>query len=66
MNEMLKYLIIITLCYYLVKIIIYLLLWQATKKVEEKARERLKKRREKIHKDSTEYAKQEDNENKLP
>jgi hypothetical protein len=27
------------LCYYLVKGLIYLILWQATKKVEEKARE---------------------------
>jgi hypothetical protein len=39
MNDMLKYLIIVTLCYYLVKGLIYLILWQATKKVEEKARE---------------------------
>ena len=39
MNDMVKYLIIITLCYYLVKGLIYLILWQATKKVEEKARE---------------------------
>ncbi len=43
MNDMLKYLIIITLCYYLVKGLIYLILWQATKKVEEKAREFKKK-----------------------
>lgn len=39
MNDTLKYLIIVTLCYYLVKGLIYLLLWQATHKVEEKARE---------------------------
>ncbi len=43
MNDMAKYLIIITLCYYLVKGLIYLILWQATKKVEEKAREYKKK-----------------------
>lgn len=35
---MLKYLIIITLAYYLIKGLIYLLLWQTTKRVEEHAR----------------------------
>ncbi|NLO22643.1 MAG: G-protein coupled receptor [Syntrophomonadaceae bacterium] len=51
---MLKYLIIITLCYYLVKGLIYLILWQATKKVEEKSREskqRAKQRKFKRGKD---------------
>ncbi len=43
MNDMAKYLIIITLCYYLVKGLIYLILWQASKKVEEKVRETRKK-----------------------
>ncbi len=38
MNSMLKYLIIITLMYYFLKGLIYLLLWQTTKKVEERAR----------------------------
>ncbi|NLW91865.1 MAG: hypothetical protein GXY34_09725 [Syntrophomonadaceae bacterium] len=36
-NELLKYLIIVTLCYYLLKGLIYLLLWQTTKKVQENA-----------------------------
>ncbi len=48
MNDMAKYLIIITLCYYLVKGLIYLILWQATKKVEEKAREAKKKEQKKF------------------
>ena len=47
MNDMLKYLIIITLCYYLVKGLIYLILWQATKKVEQHAREAKKKQKPK-------------------
>ena len=34
-----KYLIIVTLCYYLVKGLIYLILWHATFKVEERAKE---------------------------
>lgn len=36
-NELLKYLIIVTLCYYLLKGLIYLLLWQTTKRVQESA-----------------------------
>lgn len=43
MNDMVKYLIIITLCYYLVKGLMYLILWQASKKMEQKARETRKK-----------------------
>lgn len=39
MNSMLKYLIIITLMYYFLKGIIYLLLWHTTKKVQERALE---------------------------
>jgi len=39
MNDMMKYLIIVTLCYYLVKGLIYLILWQATYKVEERAKD---------------------------
>ena len=37
MNSMLKYLIMITLMYYFLKGLIYLLLWQTTKKVQERA-----------------------------
>lgn len=36
-NELLKYLIIVTLCYYLLKGLLYLLLWQTTKKVQQNA-----------------------------
>ncbi|MGE5391082.1 MAG: hypothetical protein ACM3PE_08475 [Deltaproteobacteria bacterium] len=36
-NELLKYLIIVTLCYYLLKGLIYLLLWQTTKRVQDSA-----------------------------
>jgi len=49
-NELLKYLIIITLAYYLIKILIYILLWQTTYKVQERAlaaKNKKKKEREK-------------------
>lgn len=45
MDNMLKTLIIITLIYYLIKGLIYLMFWQTTVRIEEKAKE--KKRREK-------------------
>lgn len=47
MNSTLKYLIVVTLIYYFVKGLIYLLLWQTTYKVEERARERIAKEKEK-------------------
>jgi uncharacterized membrane protein len=48
MENMLKTLIIITLCYYLLKGLIYLMLWQTTVKLEERARaEKNKKKAEK-------------------
>jgi len=51
-NELLKYLIIVTLCYYLLKGLIYLLLWQTTKRVQQNAlaakqREKEKRKKEK-------------------
>lgn len=46
MNDLLKYLIIVTLAYYLVKGLIYLLLWQMTYKVQEKALAEKKKQKE--------------------
>ncbi|ABI69669.1 hypothetical protein [Syntrophomonas wolfei] len=47
MNSMVRYLIIITLCYYFLKGLIYLLLWQTTHKIEERAREQKRKEKEK-------------------
>lgn len=47
MNSMLKTLIIITLVYYLLKGLIYLAMWQATYKVQERAFEEKRKRQEK-------------------
>ncbi|MEN6463334.1 MAG: hypothetical protein ABFC94_18440 [Syntrophomonas sp.] len=47
MNNMLRTLIIITLIYYLLKGLIYIALWQATYKVQEKAMEEKRKRQEK-------------------
>ncbi|MDD3269318.1 MAG: hypothetical protein PHX14_08355 [Syntrophomonadaceae bacterium] len=44
---MLKYLIIITLMYYFLKVLIYLVLWQTTKKVQENALAKKAKRKEK-------------------
>ena len=46
MNDLLKYLIIVTLAYYLVKGLLYLLLWQMTYKVQEKALAEKKKQKE--------------------
>ncbi|WP_054693593.1 hypothetical protein [Syntrophomonas palmitatica] len=46
-NELLKYLIIVTLVYYLLKGLIYLLLWQTTKRVEQRALEAKRKEKEK-------------------
>jgi uncharacterized membrane protein len=49
MDDLLKYLIIITLAYYLVKGLLYLLMWQMTFKVQEKAlaaKKKEKKRRQ--------------------
>lgn len=45
-TSMLKYLIIVTLAYYLVKGVIYLLLWQTTYKIEERAREMKKQKQQ--------------------
>lgn len=47
MNPILKTLIIVTLVYYLVKGLIYLVLWQTTKKLEEKGLETKRKAKEK-------------------
>jgi len=47
MDKVLKYLIIITLAYYLIKGLLYLLLWQMTYKVQEKAMAAKKKEIEK-------------------
>lgn len=46
MNDLLKYLIIVTLAYYLVKGLLYLLLWQMTYKVQEKGLAEKKKQKE--------------------
>lgn len=46
MNDLLKYLIIVTLAYYLIKGLLYLLLWQMTYKVQEKALAEKNKRKE--------------------
>ena len=46
MNDLLKYLIIVTLAYYLIKGLLYLLLWQMTFKVQEKALAEKKKQKE--------------------
>ncbi|HBQ27518.1 MAG TPA: hypothetical protein DD791_14085 [Syntrophomonas sp.] len=45
MNDLLKYLIIVTLAYYLIKGLLYLLLWQVTYKVQEKALTEKKKQK---------------------
>lgn len=45
MESMLKTLIIITLIYYLLKGLIYLLLWQTTYKIEEHARAKKKQQK---------------------
>ena len=47
MESMLKTLIVVTLVYYLVKGLIYLLLWQATYKVQENALAAKNKRKNK-------------------
>lgn len=47
MNSMVKTLIIITLVYYLLKGLVYLAMWQATYKVQERALEQKRKRSEK-------------------
>lgn len=46
MNSMVKMLVIVTLIYYLLKGLIYLMLWIATHKIEENARERQRIQRE--------------------
>ncbi len=46
MNDLLKYLIIVTLAYYLVKGLLYLMLWQMTYKVQEKSLVEKKKQKE--------------------
>jgi hypothetical protein len=46
-NELLKYLIIVTLIYYLLKGLIYLLLWQTTYRVQQRALEAKKKEKAK-------------------
>lgn len=45
-NTLLKTLIVVTLAYYLIKGLIYLLLWQTTYKLKQKALENKNKRRE--------------------
>lgn len=45
-NSLLKTLIVVTLAYYLIKGLIYLLLWQTTYKLQEKALERKRKKQE--------------------
>lgn len=47
MNPLLKTLIIVTLIYYLVKGLIYLMLWQTTVKLEQRGLERKRKEKEK-------------------
>ncbi len=47
-NKLLKYLIIITLAYYLIKGLIYILLWQTTKRVEEHARAAKEREKKKL------------------
>jgi cytoskeletal protein RodZ len=47
MESMLKTLIVVTLVYYLIKGLIYLLLWQATYKVQENALAAKNKRKKK-------------------
>jgi hypothetical protein len=47
MESMAKTLIIITLVYYLIKGLIYLVLWQATYKIQERALAEKKKRKKK-------------------
>lgn len=51
MNPILKTLIIVTAVYYLVKGLIYLVLWQTTKKLEERGLEARRKAREKREKE---------------
>ena len=46
MNDLLKYLIIVTLAYYLIKGLLYLLMWQMTFKVQKKALAEKKKQKE--------------------
>lgn len=46
MDDLLKYLIIVTLAYYLIKGLLYLLMWQMTFKVQEKALAAKKKEKE--------------------
>jgi hypothetical protein len=47
MNQMVKYLIIITLCYFFLKGLFYFFLWQTTHKIEERARKQKQKEKEK-------------------
>lgn len=51
MNPILKTLIIVTAVYYLVKGLIYLVLWQTTKKLEERGLEARRKAREQREKE---------------
>jgi len=53
---MLKTLIVVTLVYYLVKGLIYLLLWQATYKVQENALAAKNKRKKKKEQDESIWA----------
>lgn len=46
-NPLLKTLIVVSLAYYLIKGLIYLLLWQTTFKLQQNALEAKKKKREK-------------------
>jgi hypothetical protein len=52
MNPILKTLIIVTAVYYLVKGLIYLVLWQTTKKLEERGLEAKRKAKEKREKEA--------------
>jgi uncharacterized PurR-regulated membrane protein YhhQ (DUF165 family) len=56
MESMLKTLIVVTLVYYLVKGLIYLLLWQATYKVQENALAAKNKRKKKKEQDESIWA----------
>ena len=56
MESMLKTLIVVTLVYYLVKGLIYLLLWQATYKVQENALAAKNKRKKKKEQEESIWA----------
>lgn len=63
MNPLLKTLIIVTLIYYLVKGLIYLMLWQATKKMEQRGKEAKQRKKEQRMKQRGTWQDQDDNDN---